>query len=1227
LKDLCAIKTLKKLTLHLGPIKKLPKEIGNLENLESFHIDNNELTELPEELGKLTKVHTFYAYSNKLGSLPDAFGDMASLRKLVLWSNQLKELPESFGNLKKLTEVELKWNPLKSIPDSFGSLENLEEADIQDAKLSVLPEDLSGMKKLRRFKLGTNAFKEFPRGLLTLPAIVEIDLSENQLTSIPDDIDRLKTLREVRFDQNKIKTLPKTIYSMALTAVKLDENQLKEIPVEFAKMPTLKALRLDGNPIPGLEEMPHLKNELFQKLGLWQPKVMQDDVPADKKEREAIVAKYKVAIEKFARDAKREPKTPAIVAFLKGEGNTVPTPDLEDCEEYRVSEILKPFAEWTFVDRRALTFMCQDSWRYKNPGYDYFRGYDDRVYNWLQEQIQEEPEDSTLFTDVARLILANGIDETTLLTGALDELHENLLRGDGKPTSFGKYLIARANDLVAFFQTRKYASQEALVGLLLRHAKDVFMKIGDKLLVIAPDEDDEIHVPYDALEQACAVDPARYEGLLVKAVEISNCDPCRAEAARVLAKAFPKYRGKALDIAKKTLKLISERKNKEERYEFSWSGGERWSDGTARYIAWMFSTFGEEVHADVQTFVEDTKVFDLDVAEVVAKSLGQKAIDMLGEGLKMSFDDGSIAPHFRRMFGMLAPLDWSKYHAKAWELARSEFREVRETACLALSRLEPKLVVSQAKELLDAKKGHEREAGVLILSLVNDAECKKILEGLLDTEKSDDARDIIVSSYFDAKEKIDRKEATRRVESAEGRGKLDKPVAKWLDEKKLPKLHWNKSKDALEALTVRFLFHRQTRQGEIAFDPEARGVIALIDRSKAEPFASKVLALVLKNGGVSAKTRFALTLIGALGGDDVVETLEEIAIEGKNENAVRTIGLIGSMAAARSLDRIIKVFRTKYPNVREPAQEAFAAIAEGLGKTPFELADSMIPDFKLEIGPDQKIVWKDKKKKDKDLEAEVKECTKALKSSLEYYLIVRRRWEPGAWAAFFEKNVLANSFALGFVWASYAGGKPKTIFRLTKDGERVGADGKVVSVQKDLEIGLVHPLEIPLEIRAQWIAAMAAAGIKPAFAQLDRPTFATSEDERARAKCFRFEDRELNGLTFKGRAERLGWRRGSVIDSGEVSAYRKLFPHDKIEVFIGTSGLGVQSYDMDSEVTLKDLFFVRPGAIVTGSYTYDEPHDEDDERLVKLGDVPPIVFSEAIADLTAITKTKDDVDS
>jgi len=1254
-REACAITTLKKLTLRLGTLAALPAEIGQLVGLESLHIDNNELTSLPEEIGALVNVHTFYAYHNKLTALPESFGEMRSLRKLVIWKNELTTLPRSFGKLTKLVDLELKWNELTALPDEFAGLASLEELTLASNKLTTLPADLSGLVKLRRLCLETNKLATFPAGLLTLPALVELELKNNGLRALPDDIDRIATLRELDVEDNELERLPARLWSLPLASLKAAENKLTAVPEALARMPSLFELELHDNPIEDLPDglLRRSKSELLAHFGWWQPKPNRIPAPDD---RAAIVKRYKTQLENFTRAAKKayrfdRDRLPVILAFITGETDVVPAGHFEDSERIgELVEVLAPYRDWSFVDRRILAFITQESWRYKNPGYDYFRGYDEAVYRWLAEQMKSEEPGSTLAADVFGELVAEGVPELELVLGALRHLSDELMR-DGTPTSFGRFLLgwAPGHEDVLLAQDRS-SVREALIGLLIRHGRELFVRVGDRLLTIEPDEDGEIHLPYDALEHACAVDPARFEGLLLEGIERTDCDPCRAEATRVLANCYPPHRARALELTRQTLRTISDRKNKEERFNFAWSGGERWGDGTPQYIGWALDTFGAAVHADVHHLVEHTKVFDIDVAEVVAAKLGQSAIDMLGEGLQMTYDDDSIAPHFRRMFGLLAPLDWSKYHEHAWKIARSEHRKVRETACLALGRLPAAEVLQPALDLLASKKGHEREAGVLVLSLLDDDRARTTLRGLLATETSDDARDLIVTSIYRDDTKCDRAEAERRVASARVRGKLAKPVAKWIDEKKLPKLMWGKT--ALSPDAVRFLLYRQTRQAEIAIDPEARAPLALIDRAKSGPFASKLLALVLKNGGASAKTRFALALIGALGDDDVIAPLEKLAIDGRNENAVRTLGLLGTTEAARALDRILKAFRVKYPNVREAAQEAFDSIADRLGVTPFELADTMIPDFGFAkgrlavagtkpplfvvIGGDQKLAYVDAKgapvKPPKSLAAkpkaalkalaeEIRQAAKQLAGNLEYYLIVRRRWKPAAFTAFFEGNPLARSFALGFVWGAYRGARLVQAFRLGDELRDVAGTPVALGKDKDLEIGMVHPLELSEADRGAWRAAMADA--TPAFAQLDRPTFAVGEGERARAKCFRFEDRELPSQTFKGRAERRGWRRGSVVDGGEVSSYRKVFPHDQVEAFIKTGGLAVQSYGEDGEVTLKELFFVRPGSVVIGSYTYDEPRDEKDDRLIPLDGVPSIVFSEAIADLTAITKQRD----
>lgn len=119
---------------------------------------------------------------------------------------------------------------------------------------------------------------------------------------------------------------------------------------------------------------------------------------------------------------------------------------------------------------------------------------------------------------------------------------------------------------------------------------------------------------------------------------------------------------------------------------------------------------------------------------------------------------------------------------------------------------------------------------------------------------------------------------------------------------------------------------------------------------------------------------------------------------------------------------------------------------------------------------------------------------------------------------------------------------------------------------------------------------------------------------------------ELNGMTFKGRAERLGWRRGSVCDAGSVTSYTKSFPNGGVDAFLGLEGMFV-GIDMYTDIKLGDAFFVKAGSVKTGSYIYDEPEKATDPRLMAFGQVPPIVFSEVMADLHRIAGSKQGDDS
>ncbi len=174
----------------------------------------------------------------------------------------------------------------------------------------------------------------------------------------------------------------------------------------------------------------------------------------------------------------------------------------------------------------------------------------------------------------------------------------------------------------------------------------------------------------------------------------------------------------------------------------------------------------------------------------------------------------------------------------------------------------------------------------------------------------------------------------------------------------------------------------------------------------------------------------------------------------------------------------------------------------------------------------------------------------------------------------------------------------------------------------EIRIGLTHPIQLEESERAGWASLLSSRGTQASVHQLDRLVSRPNATEAAAAMSYRFEGKSVAADVFKSRASQMGWRRGSVVDSGAVSAYYKYFPAEDIDVFLTVGNLGVGPSDEEAE--LGRLFFVPLGSVVTGSYIYDEPQNEEDERLVAPRDVPPIVFSEAVGNARDIAGGVDD---
>lgn len=233
-------------------VGNLPAEIGDLTNLQVFHLFNNQLTgNIPNTIGNLTQLRDLYASGNQInGSIPVAIGNLTLLENLNLTSNQLTgSIPTEIGNLTNLKNLMLGFNLLTgSIPHEIGNLEQLQ-------LLSVLSNLMTG---------------NIPSEIGNLSLLTKAHLAVNNLSgNLPSEIGNLSNLEELLLSNNQLSgELPASIGNLAnLKMLFLSYNSFSgAIPAEIGNLYKLTSLNLDGNQFTG--NLPHELYNLFNLTGL-----------------------------------------------------------------------------------------------------------------------------------------------------------------------------------------------------------------------------------------------------------------------------------------------------------------------------------------------------------------------------------------------------------------------------------------------------------------------------------------------------------------------------------------------------------------------------------------------------------------------------------------------------------------------------------------------------------------------------------------------------------------------------------------------------------------------------------------------------------------------------------------------------------------------------------------------------------------------------------------------
>ena len=401
-------------------------------------------------------------------------------------------------------------------------------------------------------------------------------------------------------------------------------------------------------------------------------------------------------------------------------------------------------------------------------------------------------------------------------------------------------------------------------------------------------------------------------------------------------------------------------------------------------------------------------------------------------------------------------------------------------------------------------------------------------------------------------------------------------------------------------------------------------------------------------GGMPAKDGWALTGLGWIGDDETVRRLTPVIRawpgEGGHSKAVTgldVLAAIGTEIALMHLNGIAQ--RIKFKALKERAREKIQEVADGLGLSPEQLADRLVPDFGLDedgsmvldYGPRRFVVGFDeqlkpyvldesgKRRKDlpapgarddaelapasrkrfADLKKDVRTVSRDLIGRLEAAMVAQRGWSVEEFTGLFVRHPVTWHLVRRLVWVSDG-----TAFRVAEDRTLADVEDRTLTLPDTARITIAHPLELNGTLDA-WAEVFADYEILQPFPQLGRPVYALTEEERKSQRLTRFEGHTVPTGKVLG-LERHGWVREDPQDAGIQGSISRAAGEGRFIVIDLDPGIAVGSPEIFPEHELSAIWIM------------DNPdgyrrHDEEDPLL--FGALDPVMASEVVAALTELT--------
>ena len=168
----------------------IPVLIGSFTSLKVLKLSSNNLDSLPDEIGQLTNLHSLDVRNNDLLKskfllkslwkylVPDSLSNLYALRILVLGKNQIQEFPKKwFQSSSTNSEGSQKDKEKDLTPEKNVPFQSLHDLVISENQISSLPSNFFDViSKLSSFNLTYNKIKELPSSIENATSLSNLEI-------------------------------------------------------------------------------------------------------------------------------------------------------------------------------------------------------------------------------------------------------------------------------------------------------------------------------------------------------------------------------------------------------------------------------------------------------------------------------------------------------------------------------------------------------------------------------------------------------------------------------------------------------------------------------------------------------------------------------------------------------------------------------------------------------------------------------------------------------------------------------------------------------------------------------------------------------------------------------------------------------------------------------------------------------------------------------------------